>query len=72
VTNTGVEGTDEPMGDIVSGGAGDILPGELGDILPGEDNTLTISEMHDHDCEFVSVYMYVCIKKVHTVITDLD
>jgi hypothetical protein len=58
VTNTGVEGTDEPVCDI----------------LPGEDSTVTLSEIHDLKCEFDNVCVCVCVcnKKVHTIITDLD
>jgi hypothetical protein len=55
ITNTGVEYTDEI----------------LGVILPGESSSLTLSEFHDCESEFDDVCMYVCNKKVRTIIRNL-
>jgi hypothetical protein len=56
VTNNRVEDTDGPVGDV----------------LQSEDNALTFSELLDREWDFDIVRVYVCNKKVHTIITNLE
>jgi len=56
VTDTGVEG----------------IVGLVGDRLHGEDSALTVSEFLERDNKFYKVWLIVCIKKVHIIVTNLE